>query len=202
MGQINDKFKKLIFDKLYRDLSHVEIILHDNNSIWFIDRKEKYWYLELEKDGRLWWRWTFFSNFFHLFSMELSDFEPIISEWVEEVLNSKVVSTRAFLSLDSFLVEEVLNSKVVSTDGSARPKDMRVEEVLNSKVVSTSTSAFFLSLRVEEVLNSKVVSTIPTNGPEGSEVEDALNSKFVLTPVSATKSPFMVEEVLNRNITC
>ena len=81
MEAINPKLKKIIFDKLYKDLSHVEIILHETKSIWFIDRKEKYWIFELKNSGHLWWRWAFFSKFFHLFSMQPSDFEPIISEW-------------------------------------------------------------------------------------------------------------------------
>ena len=39
------KLKKIIFDKLYNDLKNVEIIPYQN-SIWFIDRENKFWYFE------------------------------------------------------------------------------------------------------------------------------------------------------------
>ena len=108
---MNPRLKQIIFDKLYKDLSHVEIIPH-KDSVWFIDRKEKYWYLEYKKNGALYWRWQFFPKYFNLFSLEEDEFEPIISEWVEEVLNCKVnapIWTYTTAKLPE--VEEVLNSK-------------------------------------------------------------------------------------------
>ena len=57
--KIDDRLKRIIFKKLSNDLSHVEIIPYKED-IWFIDRNNKYWYLQLEKDGHLWWRWDFF----------------------------------------------------------------------------------------------------------------------------------------------
>jgi hypothetical protein len=89
---MNDKLKQIIFNKLYEDLKHVEIIPH-NESIWFIDRENKYWYFEYEKSGRLWWRWKFFEDFFLLFSIEYEEYQWIIAEWVEEVLNCDVKTT-------------------------------------------------------------------------------------------------------------
>ena len=92
--EVSEKIKKIIFDKLDKDLSHAEIIFDDKSgSIYFIDRENKYWYTEFEKSGKLWWRYQFFNEFFKLFSMEQSEYEPIIGEWMEEVLNSKVTST-------------------------------------------------------------------------------------------------------------
>ena len=105
---MNEKLKKVIFKKLYDDLADAEVI-ECNGDVWFIDRNEKYWYLEYEKSGRLWWRYHFFTNFFKLFSMEKDEFEWIISEWVEEVLNCKVTTTAYFETMSSETVEEVLN---------------------------------------------------------------------------------------------
>jgi hypothetical protein len=105
---MNDKLKKIIFDKLYMNLSDAEVIECDGD-IWFINRENKYWYLVYENSGKLWWRYDFFQDFFLLFSMEKSEFEPIINEWVEEVLNCKVIaSVRGFMS-SMEQVEEVLN---------------------------------------------------------------------------------------------
>ncbi len=107
--EINDRLKKIIFKKLAKDLSHVEVIPY-KGSIWFIDRDRKYWYLELKDYGTLCWRYSFFDIFFQAFSLEHDDYEPIIKEWVEQILNQKVNTTsQNFASLA--LVEQVLNSK-------------------------------------------------------------------------------------------
>ena len=105
---MNTRLKKRIFDKLYEDLKHAEII-DCGSSIWFIDRDKEYWYLEYEKNGTLWWRYDFFTNFFLLFSMERSNYERVIAEWVEEVLNYKVDTTTAMGKRSVLRVEVVLN---------------------------------------------------------------------------------------------
>ena len=102
------RLKQLIFKKLSEDLSNAEIIPY-GDSIWFIDREKKYWYFQYEKSGILNWRYEFFSNFFTLFSMKKDDYQPIITEWVEEVLNCKVNATRGIVHLTQRRVEKVLN---------------------------------------------------------------------------------------------
>jgi len=92
---MNIRIKKRIFDKLYNDLKGAEII-DCGDSIFFVDRDKEYCYLKYEKSGHLWWRYQFFDNFFLLFSMERSQYEQVISEWVEEVLNCKVGITISF----------------------------------------------------------------------------------------------------------
>ena len=105
---MNDKLKKLIFKKLYDDLADAEVI-ECIGSIWFIDREEKYWYLEYEKSGKLWWRYQFFLNFFNLFSIEQNEYELIIKNWVEEVLNCKIDITKPDLGEQPHAVDKVLN---------------------------------------------------------------------------------------------
>jgi len=130
---MKEKLKKIIFKKLYEDLSGVEIIQH-NDSIWFIDRDEKYWYLEYIKDGTLYWRYSFFNNFFNLFSTQFDEYEQVIVNWVEEVLNCKVVTP--FWDFERFNpeVEEVLNCKVVTPVSSKGFTIIGVEEVLKGNV--------------------------------------------------------------------
>jgi hypothetical protein len=94
---MNIRIKKRIFDKLYNDLKDAEII-DCGNSIWVVDREKEYCYLEYEKSGKLWWRYQFFKDFFRLFSMGLDEYERVIAEWVEEVLNCKVGTTVIHLS--------------------------------------------------------------------------------------------------------
>ena len=152
---IHDRLKQIIFKKLYKDLSHVEIIPYEK-SIWFIDREEKYWYLEYEKPDVLWWRWGYFTDFFTLFSIETEEFKWVLSEWVEEVLNCKVKTPHEEVPATLVMVEEVLNCKV-KTPSNGRPFNfLKVEEVLNYKV---KTPLFLLGVytnQVEEVLDYNV----------------------------------------------
>ncbi len=108
--EVNDRLKKIIFKKLANDLSHVEVIPY-KGSIWFIDRDKKYWYLELEKDGNLQWRYQFFDTFFQIFSLQQPEYEPLIKEWAEKVLNRKVKSISMSSNTFRKWVEDVLNSK-------------------------------------------------------------------------------------------
>jgi hypothetical protein len=127
---MHPRLKKIIFNKLYEDLKNVEIIPY-KDSIWFIDREKKYWYLQYEKSGYLWWRFDFFHRFFRLFSMERSEFELVIADWVEEVLNFKVGTTNRRYRNSNVSVEEVLNFKVDITHNSVY-STTKVEEILDS----------------------------------------------------------------------
>jgi hypothetical protein len=131
--EINNRFKRIIFKKLANDLSHVEIIPYED-SIWFIDRNDKYWYLELENRGHLWWRLDFFVRFFQAFSLEEPEYEPIIKEWVEQVLKRKVNTTTFQQGNGDWEVEQVLKRKVNTTRGSQWRHVKQVEQVLKRKV--------------------------------------------------------------------
>jgi len=152
--RINDRLKNIIFKKLYNDLSHVEIIPYEGD-IWFIDRNIKYWYLELKNNGKLWWRSNFFDRFFQAFSLERNNYESLIAEWVEEVLNNKVNTTIPLPNPPTNRVEEVLNRKVLTTPESCIHGYELVEEVLNRKVLTTHFEQLVSQYEVEEVLNSK-----------------------------------------------
>jgi len=192
---MNPRLKQIIKNKLSEDLSSVSIINY-NGSIWFIDPKSKYWYLEVYKKTKtLWWRLDFFEDFFLLFSMEQREFVPVIIEWVEEVLNAKVVSTFRICATKNLKVEEVLDCKVASTQGTPGSFRMEVEEVLKAEVVSTRRQKFRQETQVEEILKAKgfshdfvqeaivqelfknmIQTTTPDSNCDYSRVEDALNS--------------------------
>lgn len=194
---MNPRLKNIIKNKLSEDLSSVSIINY-NGSIWFIDPKLKYWYLELYKKTKtLWWRLDFFEDFFILFGMEQREFVPIIIEWVEEVLNGKVTSTLKAFNPKSGKVEEVLNGEVVSTDGPGAASTRRVEEVLNGKVASTQGTPASFRMEVEEVFNNEVVTTRSPFGPRQAMVEEVLNGKVVSTYRQKRRQETQVEEILN-----
>jgi hypothetical protein len=98
---MNIRIKKRIFDKLYNDLKGAEII-DCGDSIWFVDRDKEYWYLEYKKNGYLCFRYRFFDVFFQVFSLKQPEFERVIADWVEEVLNCKVDTITTTGDLSSF----------------------------------------------------------------------------------------------------
>jgi hypothetical protein len=134
---MTDRLKTIIFDKLYKDLSHVEIIPY-KDSIWFINRENKEWYFEYVKPDKLWWRWGYFNDFFLLFSMQPAQFVRVITEWVEEVLNYKVNTSLDSITQQSAMVEEVLNLKITKTISYKCDNLDVVGDVLNCKASETS----------------------------------------------------------------
>lgn len=186
---MNPRLKKIIFSKLNDDLSKVEIILSENQSIWFIDRANKYWYFELEKSGKLWWRYEFFTNFFPLFCLEVNEFQPLLSEWVEGILNRGVSSTSNPGANAYDQVEGILNSGVSSTgdlgmeristvesilNHGYRKGSRKVDEVLNHKVAITEYCGIIPNYDLEEVLNREI------NEIDGGELIDNITLEKVL----------------------
>ena len=151
--KVTDRLKQLIFKQLYRELGNAEIIQY-KDSIWFINREEKYWYFEFEKAGTLYWRYSFFPSFFTIFSLERDDFEPLLTSWVDEVLNHKVSTTEREILRQMNGVEEVLNHKVSTIESNENFVGVMVEEVLNHKVSRTDMDVFRNYNGVEEVLNN------------------------------------------------
>jgi len=159
---MNERLKKIIFKKLYKDLSHVEIIPF-KESIWFISREERYWYFEYTKKGILWWRWAYFTDFFQLFSLESDQFQLVLSEWVEDVLNCKVITTNLAGDVVVGKVEEVLNCKVITPILTSASRISTVEGVLNCKVKATYNDRRYGRLEVEEVLSIIEVEEVLNN---------------------------------------
>ena len=192
---MDPRLKNIIKNKLSEDLSSVSIINY-NGSIWFIDPKSKYWYLELYKKTKtLWWRLDFFEDFFILFSMEQREFVSVIIEWVEEVLNGKVASTKRGDYSTTFEMKEVLGGKILSTVGNLPPSPVMVEKVLKGEVVYTQGTPASFRMEVEEVLKGESVSTRRQKLRQETQVEEILNSEGV-----SADSQIFVQEALCHNL--
>lgn len=210
---MDSRLKKIIFKKLNKDLSKVEIILAENQSIWFIDRANKYWYFELEKSGKLWWRYEFFTDFFILFCLEVNEFQPILSEWVEGILNSGVSTTNGVQMKKHLQVEEALNRGVSSTlmhgnneigkvegvlNHGYRKGSRKVDEVLNHKVVTAEYCGIIPSYDLEEVLNREINEIDGGELFENGTVEKLLNPKITETKGSTILDTTHIHEALSR----
>jgi hypothetical protein len=194
---ITDKLKQFIFNKLTDDLSHVELISYED-SFWFIDRENKYWYLEFQKSGRLYWRWGFFSNFFQLFCMERDEYEPLITEWVESVLNGGVTTTWRNENGCIKRVESVLNGGVTTTSLMCHELLSWVESVLNGGVTTTVGEVWMQNQAVESVLNGGVT-TYFSSMPNTRLVESVLNGEVITIESGDGAYAHTVGSVLNNS---
>ena len=180
-----EKFKQGFIKQIEKELNKCEIIYNPNTKgIWFVNREEKYWYLEYKVDTNyLWWRYDYFRMFMELFCMDSEVFQKLISEWVENKLNGKVDSTTSKGLILKGMVEDTLNCKVDTTRYERTPIEWRVEETLNFKVVTTGIPDDSATEQVEDTLNCKVDTTKSLNFPNGLAVEDTLNCKVLSTKI-------------------
>jgi len=219
---ISDRTKQFIFNNIIKDLSNVEMIRHEE-SLWFIDREKKYWYLELVKTGKLYWRYQFFTEFFEMYSIERNVYEPIIKEFVESVLNCAVSSTKTYSdgfnpkvnsilnsgnppfliagSIPNTSMDVVLDNGITSTHEIVGLSNDIVDSVLNNGITSTEVEfGVFRNEIVEDVLNNGVTSSRPAN--KSLTIVDSILSDGVTSMGFTNRDkPFIVESVLTNGVT-
>ena len=194
---LSEKLKKLLIRDIEEINSKCQIYYNPNTkSIWFINPETKFWYFEYSLDGDLWWRYTGFNIFKDLYRMDDKTFDDIISEWVEEALNCKVVGTLSMLNPPEGTVEETLKCKVLTTSFSTYISNNRVEETLKCKVLTTDYCLFKRFNQVEETINFKVLTTQSQPLSRLQRVEETINFKVLTTIKSFTPSNPTVEETL------
>ena len=195
---ISDRTKQFIFNALIKDLSNVEMIRHEE-SLWFIDREKKYWYLELVKTGKLYWRYQFFTEFFEMYSIERNVYEPIIKEFVELVLNNRITTTAATERKSKNRLEDTLNSGNPPLLIAGSIPNTSTDLVLDNGITSTEVEfGVFRNEIVEDVLNNGVTSSRPAN--KSLTIVDSVLTNGI-TSMGFTDKPFIVESVLTNGIT-
>ena len=204
---MNDKLKKLIVEYLLKDLYSVEIIYY-RDSIWFIDRENRYWYFEYHKvDKHLWWRWSHFTQGLKIFSMDGEKEQTIFGELVNMILTKKQIleakyPNKIFKTVGSVMnfedkVDKVLNSEVETTGARFFNGEWRVEEILNSEVETTNAGYCKRYFGVDKVLNSDVETTFMLPLDLVNEVDEILNCEVETTSGSDISISEGLDEVLN-----
>ena len=182
---ISNRIKNLIFEFLLKDLTKVEIIYY-RDSIWFIDRDNRYWYFEYHKvDKHLWWRWSHFTTALTMFSMEAEKEQYLLGELVNMILIKKQK------------LEEKYPNKIFKTVGSVMNFGDKVEEVLNCEIDTTRSMECQNINRMDEALNCEVEKTAPMASVVPSWVDKVLNFEVETTGVRFFNGEWRVEEALN-----
>lgn len=127
---MNDRLKKIIFKKLSKNISEIDIVfVQETDSVFFIDIEDEYWYFELEKSGLLWWKLDFFRFFFKMFSIEFTEYDELIKNWFEKFISLDVKSTQLSTmykeaNTEYFLPEIIKKINRLETDQRIKIKDL------------------------------------------------------------------------------
>jgi hypothetical protein len=176
------------------------MIRHDE-SLWFIDREKKYWYLELVKTGKLYWRYQFFTEFFDMYSIDREVYEPIIKEFVELVLNCGVTSTKPTMAVSSQMVSIVLKNNESPRLIAGSIPNTSMDLVLDNGITSTEVEfGVFRNEIVEDALNNGITSTSYHPFAEYEKINSVLNTN-IKSSRPANKSLTIVDSVLTNGIT-
>ena len=207
---MNDKIKKVICDYLVKDLYKVEIIYY-RDSIWFIDRENRYWYFEYHKvDKHLWWRWSHFTQALKIFSMDAEKEQSIFGELVNIILTKKQkleskYPNKIFKTIGSVMNFEdndgvVTKNEIKTTDGHGWKPRFVVDEVLNNEVETTRPRGSFFGVLEDEVLNNEVETTNRVRQRRYEIVDKVLNSEVETTSGSDLAMSSGLGEVLNNEV--
>ena len=90
----------------------------NSGSTWLIFTENKQWVIELTKEGVLWYNYNFFNNLFKYVSMEVTDNQHYITNWVENNVVKKVKRTRDANNFAMSVIEETIQNGVKHTRGS------------------------------------------------------------------------------------
>ena len=207
---MNDKIKKVISNYLVKDLYNVEIIYY-RDSIWFIDRENRYWYFEYHKvDKHLWWRWTHFTQALKIFSMDGEKEQSIFGELVNMILTKKQIleakyPNKIFKTVGSVMnfedkVDKVLNCEVKTTERKDKERYQVVDKVLNCEVEKTAPMASVVPSWLDKVLNNEVETTDGYGWKPKPVVDEVLNCEVETTGEMNAEQLWEVDKVLNNEV--
>lgn len=134
---VSGKLKNIISNKLYDDLSKLDVILFED-SIWLVDVEKKYWVLEYRPEGLLIYRYDFFSYFFVWYSLQVSESEPMIVDVFKKLID--VNSLDGFIHPINVMVgihtwngmmNNLLSNGVIKTEECHSQRNNKVNDMLN-----------------------------------------------------------------------
>ena len=131
---MNDRLKKIIFKKLSKHISEIDIVfVQETDSVFFIDIEDEYWYFELEKSGLLWWKLDFFRIFFKMFSIEFTEYDELVKNWFEKFISLDVKSTQLSTMHKEANTQYFLPEIIKKINRSETNQRIKIKDLINKK---------------------------------------------------------------------
>ena len=91
--EVSERLKKIVKNKLTKELSHSKIDFDkETEMIRVTDSEDDLTYFEVDELGNLFYNVGYYENLFRMFSIRIEEFETIIKEFAEDLLKRKIYS--------------------------------------------------------------------------------------------------------------
>jgi hypothetical protein len=175
------KYREYVLNKLVSDLEGFVVYYNPQlKSWWWINPETKEWRFEFKDSGSLYWYYHWGDNFRMKYSLDDSEFEEMISRYVEHTLQNGVVNTRFAMFLIANSVEHTLQNGVVNTNSSSFKLIETVEHTLQNGVINTVEWYLTNKEWAEHTLQYGVVHTAHLCSPLGDRVEHTLQNGSII----------------------
>lgn len=165
------RYKQYVLNKLVSDLEGFLVYYNPQfKSWWWINPDTKEWRFEFKDSGTLYWFYGWGDNFISKYSLEESEFEEVISRYVEHTLQNGVVNTTQKLLKYPVLVEHTLQNGVINTNSDDSYHAFRVEDTLQNGVINTRPNTMDPGFQIDHTLQNGITKIIPTYGGIDDEV--------------------------------
>jgi hypothetical protein len=131
-----DRYKKLLW-LIFKEKTEGCDIYHNHGSIWLILTDEKKWVIELTKEGTLWYNYYFFKDCFRLLSLDVTENQNYITEWIENFIQNGVKDTYDTEFMPKVMVDDTIQNGVKDTKYGVFEGGLAVEEVIQNGVKKT-----------------------------------------------------------------
>lgn len=129
------RYKQYVLNKLVSDLEGFLVYYNPQfKSWWWTNPNTKEWRFEFKDSGNLYWFYGWGDNFISKYSLEESEFEEVISRYVEHTLQNGVVNSSPSGRFRKG-VEETIENGIVNTQCNFLYKTEDVEETLQNGVI-------------------------------------------------------------------
>ena len=128
------KYRQYVLNKLVSNLEGFDVYYNPQfKSWWWINPETKEWRFEFKKTGSLYWYYGWGDNFRMKYSLDDSEFEEMISRYVEQILQNRVVDTGYRHLNKFFLLEHIFQNRVTDTLECRQPYKRFVEDMISKE---------------------------------------------------------------------
>jgi len=128
--------------------------IYSEGSVWLINPETKEWFLEIKKTGDMNYFYDKFDNFHIYLNMKRSEFEMVLKNWVEDILEKKIYSTtETWMSYQS-IIKKISNKNVVKYELEYVSYKEDIADVLEKGIVVSFYDFDDRNRRINEVLEN------------------------------------------------